>query len=49
MPVLSLSYGIGSLIVNVAMPSLALNLALTGLFVLIGRELIEGVPVVPTD
>lgn len=48
-PALSLGYGIGSLIVNVAMPSLPLNLALAGLFVLIGRELIEGVAVAPTD
>ncbi|MCY3691814.1 MAG: sodium:proton antiporter [Chloroflexota bacterium] len=42
--VLSLSYGIGGPIVTVAMLSLALNLALTGVFILAVRKLIEGVP-----
>jgi hypothetical protein len=42
--VLSLSYGIGGPIVTVAMLSLALNLALTGVFILIVRALIRGVP-----
>jgi hypothetical protein len=42
--VLSLSYGIGGPIVTVAMLSLALNLALTGVFILIVKRLIEGVP-----
>ena len=42
--VLSLSYGIGGPIVTVAMLSLALNLALTGVFILMVRKLIDGVP-----
>ena len=42
--VLSLSYGIGGPIVTVAMLSLALNLALTGVFILIVKRLIDGVP-----
>lgn len=42
--VLSLSYGIGGPIVTVAMLSLALNLALTGAFILIVKRLIDGVP-----
>lgn len=42
--VLSLSYGIGGPIVTVAMLSLALNLTLTGVFILIVRRLINGVP-----
>jgi hypothetical protein len=42
--VLSLSYGIGGPIVTVAMLSLALNLALTGVFILAIRRLIGGVP-----
>jgi hypothetical protein len=42
--VLSLSYGIGGPIVTVAMLSLALNLALTGVFILIVKKLIDGVP-----
>ena len=42
--VLSLSYGIGGPIVTVAMLSLALNLALTGVFILAVRRLINGVP-----
>ncbi|MXY23070.1 MAG: sodium:proton antiporter [Acidobacteria bacterium] len=46
--VLSLSYGIGGPIVTVAMLSLALNLALTGVFILIVRKLIDGVPEAPT-
>lgn len=45
--VLSLSYGIGGPIVTVAMLSLALNLALTGVFILIVRKLIQGVPETP--
>jgi Kef-type K+ transport system membrane component KefB len=42
--VLSLSYGIGGPIVTVAMLSLALNLALTGVFILIVRKLIGAAP-----
>ena len=42
--VLSLSYGIGGPVVTVAMLSLALNLALTGVFILIVRGLIADVP-----
>jgi Kef-type K+ transport system membrane component KefB len=42
--VLSLSYGIGGPIVTVAMLSLALNLALTGAFILIVKRLIRGIP-----
>ncbi|WP_419917623.1 sodium:proton antiporter [Candidatus Poriferisocius sp.] len=43
--VLSLSYGIGGPIVTVAMLSLALNLALTGVFILIVKKLIAPVSV----
>lgn len=50
--VLSLSYGIGGPVVTVAMLSLALNLTLTGIFILIVKKLIkdvpEGVPVTAT-
>lgn len=46
--VLSLSYGIGGPIVTVAMLSLALNLALTGVFILGVKRLIAGVPEAPT-
>lgn len=42
--VLSLSYGIGGPIVTVAMLSLVLNLVLTGVFILIVKKLIKGVP-----
>ena len=42
--VLSVSYGIGGPIVTVAMLSLALNLALTGLFIVIVKKLIHGIP-----
>jgi hypothetical protein len=42
--VLSLSYGIGGPIVTVAMLSLALNLALTGVFIVMVKKLIHGVP-----
>ncbi len=42
--VLSLSYGIGGPIVTVAMLSLALNLILTGVFILIVKRLIKGIP-----
>ncbi len=42
--VVSLSYGIGGPIVTVAMLSLALNLLLTGVFILIVRKLLAGVP-----
>ncbi len=42
--VLSLSYGIGGPIVTVAMLSLALNLALTGIFILVVRRLLNGLP-----
>jgi len=45
--VLSLSYGIGGPIVTVAMLSLALNLALTGVFIVIVKRLINGVPETP--
>ncbi len=45
--VLSLSYGIGGPIVTVAMLSLALNLALTGVFILLVKRLIRGVPEKP--
>jgi Kef-type K+ transport system membrane component KefB len=45
--VLSLSYGIGGPIVTVAMLSLALNLALTGVFIVVVRRLIHGVPEAP--
>lgn len=46
--VLSLSYGIGGPIVTVAMLSLALNLSLTGVFILIVKRLIKDVPETPT-
>jgi len=42
--VLSLSYGIGGPIVTVAMLSLALNLALTGVFIVVVKKLIKDVP-----
>ena len=42
--VVSLSYGIGGPIVTVAMLSLALNLALTGVFILIVKRLIADTP-----
>ena len=42
--VLSISYGIGGPIVTVAMLSLALNLALTGVFILIVKRIIHNVP-----
>ena len=42
--VLSLSYGIGGPIVTVAMLSLALNLSLTGVFIVIVKKLISGIP-----
>jgi hypothetical protein len=42
--VLSLSYGIGGPVVTVAMLSLAVNLALTGVFILAVKRLIRGVP-----
>jgi hypothetical protein len=45
--VLSLSYGIGGPIVTVAMLSLALNLALTGVFILIVKKLTSGIPETP--
>jgi hypothetical protein len=41
--VLSLSYGIGGPVVTVAMLSLALNLVLTGLFIVLVRGLLAGV------
>lgn len=43
--VVSLSYGIGGPIVTVAMLSLALNLALTGVIILIVRRLLAGAPI----
>ena len=45
--VLSLSYGIGGTIVTVVMLSLALNLALTGVFILVVRKLIDRVQEAP--
>ena len=42
--VLSISYGIGGPVVSVAMISLALNLVLTGVFILIVKRLLRGVP-----
>ena len=42
--VLSLSYGIGGPVVTVAMLSLALNLALTGVFIFIIRKLLKDLP-----
>jgi len=45
--VLSLSYGIGGPIVTAAMLSLALNLVLTGVFILIVKRLIGGAPQEP--
>lgn len=42
--VLSLSYGIGGPVVTVAMLSLALNLLLTGLFIVVIKRLIANVP-----
>jgi Kef-type K+ transport system membrane component KefB len=47
--VLSLSYGIGGPIVTVAMLSLALNLALTGVFILLVKRLIADVPERPDN
>jgi len=47
--VLSLSYGIGGPIVTVAMLSLALNLMLTGVFILIVKMLIKGIPESPSQ
>ncbi len=46
--VLSLGYGIGGPIVTVAMLSLALNLVLTGVFILVVKRLIKGVPEAPS-
>jgi Kef-type K+ transport system membrane component KefB len=42
--VVSLSYGISGPIVTIAMLSLALNLVLTGVFIVIVRRLLDGVP-----
>jgi len=42
--VVSLSYGIGGAVVTVAMLSLALNRLLTGLFILIVKKLLSGIP-----
>ena len=42
--VLSLSYGIGGPVVTVAMLSLALNLALTGVFIVLIKKIIDGTP-----
>jgi len=46
--VLSLSYGIGGPIVTVAMLSLALNLTLTGAFIMIVKRLISEIPERPS-
>lgn len=43
--VVSLSYGIGGPIVTVAMFSLALNLALTGVIILMVKQLLAGAPI----
>ena len=43
--VVSLSYGIGGPIVTVAMLSLALNLALTGVIILVVKRLLAGAPI----
>ena len=43
--VLTISYGIGGPIVTVAMLPLTLNLVLTGVFILMVKKLINGVPV----
>ncbi|MCS7032542.1 MAG: sodium:proton antiporter [Phycisphaerae bacterium] len=45
--VISLAYGIGGPIVTAAMLSLSLNLLLTGLFILMVRRLLAGVPQPP--
>jgi len=45
--VLSISYGIGGPIVTVAMLSLALNLVLTGVFIIMVKKLVGGVPELP--
>jgi len=42
--VVSLSYGIGGPIVTIAMLSLAVNLCLTGVFIVIVKKLLAGVP-----
>ena len=42
--VVSMSYGITGLPVTVAMLSLALNLALTGVFILVVKRLLVGMP-----
>jgi hypothetical protein len=47
--VLSLSYGIGGPVVTVAMLSLALNLALTGVFIVAVKRLIAGVDEQPVQ
>lgn len=43
--VISLSYGIGGPVLTVAMLSLALNLLLTGLFILIVKKLMQTHPI----
>ena len=47
--VLSLSYGIGGPVVTVAMLSLALNLAMTGVFIYFIRNLIKDLPEAQTQ
>jgi Na+:H+ antiporter len=42
--ILSISYGLGGPVVTVAMISLALNLVLTGVFIMIVKKLLRGVP-----
>lgn len=45
--VLSLSYGLGGPVITVAMLSLALNLVLTGVFILLVKQLMRSVPTSP--
>jgi hypothetical protein len=47
--VISLSYGIGGPIVTVAMLSLALNLLLTGFFILVVKKLMQSRPMLGMD
>lgn len=42
--IISMSYGIGGIIVTIAMLSLALNLLLTGLFIVLVKSLLKNVP-----
>jgi len=42
--IISMSYGIGGIIITIAMLSLALNLLLTGLFIMLVKSLLKNVP-----